>query len=164
MELSKINKRKWIVYWEWMNEAARPADEIVAIFDSRYSYDKVSFLVNIIYKQAHLTLCEMSSCKINDYKPERQFDGRMICGVNPTLVAEIADIICVSRNEESWLETVEWRPHHLSSSGKDKNGNIIVSRFQPLERKSTRLIAGPISYEMIWDRSKKRVKDRFKNN
>lgn len=114
MGTAKGNKRKWVIYWDWTSDAERRADEIVAIFDSRYSPDKVRFLMNIIYKQSRLSLHEMIEVGRDQYMPERQYDGRLTYGRNPILTGEIAEIISFHKETNSELETIIWKPHYNS--------------------------------------------------
>ncbi|MFH1021681.1 MAG: hypothetical protein V1782_13885 [Pseudomonadota bacterium] len=161
MGKTQKNKRKWVIYWDWMSDSERRADEIVAIFDSRYSADKVSFLMNIIYKQSHLSLHEMVEVDRNQYNPEIQYDGRLTCGRNPVLTGEIAEIISFHEEIDSGLETIIWKPHYIATPYHNQEGEISVTRIYPPERETTRLITGPISYECVWDRTKGQIKNKF---
>lgn len=144
-------KRKWLIYWDWANDASAVVDQVVGILDPRYGEDRIKLLVSFIYKQAHLTLEEMASAKRNDYQAERHYDGRITCGRNPELNAEIAEILRVARDPETGFETITWIPHYHAAPYKDSQGNLQVSKSQPPQKRFIRLKTGPICYELLKD-------------
>jgi hypothetical protein len=124
--------KAWLVTWEWCGEHAKREDPLAAIFDPRYSGERVRELVGFIYRSAMFTLSEQAEYarnkKHNPYPPEfgRTLDnipwsGEIICGHNPFLRARLVDDLVIERNTEG-KETASWkeRPRILSLAAQDR--------------------------------------------
>nr|NJM03439.1 hypothetical protein [Desulfobacula sp.] len=128
---SRINKsRAWLITWEKFRaeEENDQSNKIVSIFDSRVSSDKIkdyaeNFFISTQYSPFE-KITFANKRKNNPYPAEYlringiQWQGRIVCGHNPYLLARLVKNLIVVNNE-SGQEIISWEeqpiPKDLSS-------------------------------------------------
>jgi hypothetical protein len=117
MESGRMRKMKaWLVTWEWCGEHAKRNEPLAAIFNPRYSSERVRELVGFIYRSTEYSLRDQAEYarnkRYNPYPAEfgqtkdgSPWGGEIICGHNPFLRARLVDDLIIERNAEGkkWL-------------------------------------------------------------
>ncbi len=153
--------KAWIITWDWVGDAAAVVDRVAGILDSRKSPKHVAEIVEFLYAQCTANLGELSAYarnrRSNPYRAEIDFNGRIRCGRHPYLLAEVVDELKITSDPNTGIETISWvtLPVYTPS---ERGPKIITP---PMADGFTRLITGPISHELMWDRSLGRFKDKF---
>jgi GNAT superfamily N-acetyltransferase len=110
--------KAWLVTWKWFGEHAKRDDVVAAIFDPRFSGERVRQFVEFLYLTENSTLSERMSWardkKRNPY-PARfmtldgvPWHGEVHCGHNPFLFARLVDDLTVER-VEGGKEKATWK-------------------------------------------------------
>lgn len=147
--------KAWLITWEWTSDSAAVIDEVAAILSPRYSGDRVACIVEFLYAKRHATACEMAAFAGRPSKNPYRAGVGITCGHHPWLHGRKVDDLRVSKDPKSGVETVTWiepELYKLRRSGHPKR----VRDSMP--GKSVRRITGPLSDELVWDRSKNVVK------
>lgn len=153
--------KAWIITWEWVGNSAAIVDRVVGILDSRKSVKHVAEIVEFIYAQWNSNLTELSDYarkrNHNPYQAEIDFNSCIHCGGHPMLSAKIVSNLKIVTDPNTSIETISWIT--LPIYAPSELGPKLVA--QPMADSFTRLITGPVSHEMMWDRSLGRFKDKF---
>jgi len=144
--------KAWLVTWDWSGDAAAVADEVLAILNPRWSVQRVSQCVELLYAVNTSCLGELATYarwrERNPYKAE-EFEGEKIaCGHHPYLYARKVSDLIVETDPLTDLEIISWvEPdiYKLTDSGFELVGSGRRNSF-------SRRIDGPPSSELIWDR------------
>ncbi len=115
----------WLVTWEWVGEHAKVKDKIVTILNYRLSGQKVLKIVELLYVNYNYILIERlayaKNTKNNPYPAAFEiingkiWEGRIICGDNPHLVARIVDNLKVVKGENG-VEELAWEERAIPKS------------------------------------------------
>ncbi len=154
-------KRAWIITWEWMSDSASVVDSIAGIIDYRRSTKRIVDLVEFLYNLNTSNLSELAAYAKNrkniPYKAEVDFNCRITCGSHPFLYARKVQNIEVFVDSHSNIETISWEtfptyeptdsgPKKVSDTGKEGLKRIII---------------GPLLFDSMWDRKKRKIKEQY---
>ena len=103
--------KAWLVTWEWCGDHAKRDDKVAAIFNPRFSAERVRELVEFIHLSAMYTLGEQAACAQNKKRNPYPADfgatqygvtwtGEIFCGHNPYLYARLVDDLAVEDEGE----------------------------------------------------------------
>jgi hypothetical protein len=155
--------KAWLVTWEWLSNEATVADHIAAILNSRWSIQRVAQTVEFLYIKGTACASDMAAyarrSTSQPYRVEGDFNGRMTCGHNPWLFARLVSNLKVSIDPETRLETIAWIEPRVS---KPSNHGFPQVARKAFPAQSTRQLTGPLSDELIWDRSAGSLKAGWK--
>ena len=149
----------WLITWDWMGDAAAVTDEVAAILNPRYSPERIAGILEFLYAKRNSTASELATyagCPArNPYRSERQFSGSITCGHNPWLYGRIVHELSVSKDEKTGIETIAWKEPPLYKPSDHGFPEMVRDR---MPAQCVRRITGPLSDELIWDRSKGQFK------
>lgn len=151
--------RAWLITWEWIGDAASIVAKVAGILDARKSPKHVGEIVEFMYAQATSTLSELAAySKKRSNNPYRaRVDFTIQCGHHPWLFAELIDDLSITIDPQTGRETITWLTQGVHVW--DKSEIKLIS--PPMRRTFSRIVQGPISNELLWDRSLGRIKDKF---
>jgi len=154
--------KAWIIAWDWTGDYTAIADRVVGIVNARKSAKYVAEIVEFLYLQFNCNLTELLTYSTNRKKSpcraEIDFNGRILCGGNPSLKAEVVEDVRVSTDPVTGIETISWMTQPVYAPDREKFIKLVG---EPREGGFKRLITGAISQEKMWDRSLGRFKDKF---
>jgi len=123
--------RAWLVTWEWAGEHAAVDEKVAAVLNPRLSGERVREIVELLYVNARLSLCErLVYARSKRSTPYRAYfgsigrvpwTGEVICGHNPYLRARVVDNLRVRQRADGeeellWMEPPRPTPPSVSSS------------------------------------------------
>lgn len=107
----KRGVKAWLVTWEWSGDHAKRPDKVAAIFNARWSAQRVRKFVEFIYLSEY-PLSERLTYSV--HKNQNPYlatfvptTGEIHCGHNPWLHARCVDDLMVER-DASGKETAWW--------------------------------------------------------
>jgi predicted GNAT family N-acyltransferase len=110
--------KAWLVTWEWIGDHAKRDDKVAAIFNPRFSAERVRELVEFLYLTQNSTLSERMNWardkNLNPYLAQFHtldgvpWQGQIHCGHNPFLFARLVDDLAVECDAEG-NERATWR-------------------------------------------------------
>lgn len=107
--------KMWLVTWESINQEHRIKDKIAAIYNPRWSSDRVELAVELLHAASQYTVSEQlqyaNNKKFNPY-PANSYNSpgipfRITCGHNPYLEARRVSNLKVTLDAEG-NEVVSW--------------------------------------------------------
>ena len=108
----RLKARAWLVTWEWAGDHAQRCDKVAAIFNPRWSAQRVREFVEFIYLSDY-TLSERLVYAV--HKRRNPYlatfgptTGEIHCGHNPWLYARCVDDLTVERDANG-KEMVTWK-------------------------------------------------------
>lgn len=153
--------RAWLVTWEWTSPSAEVVDHVAAILPPRWTSERVSTVVELLYAQATSTLSELAAyaknVKANPYRAKVDSSGRVHCGHHPFLLAAPVKDLTVTVDDLTGCERISW--HTMPVFGHSDAGPVQISPGRPAAFQRT--IKGPLSSELTWDRATGRRKPQF---
>ncbi len=154
--------KAWLITWDWTGDAAAVADRIAGILSVRKSPQYVAEIVEFLYAQSRANIEELAAYAKNrnnvPYRAKIDFNNRIRCGHNPFLFAEQVSDLTTTTDPETGIETISWltQPEYKPM----ESGPELVSSAR--SKSCTRVVTGPLSNELMWDRKLGRFKDKFK--
>lgn len=120
----------WLIRWDSAKSNNEISSTIAAILNHRLSGMSVKKITELLYVNKYYSLTERLSYaknkqKFNSYPASFDdingvpWNGRIVCGNDPFLVAEIVDDFVVIKNE-SGLDTATWRTRKKPNSARIK--------------------------------------------
>ena len=111
-------RKAWLVTWEWAGDHAKRADKVAAILSPRLGGEHVRELVEFLYILDTASLSEKLSWAVSrDRNPYPAkfgtlngvtWEGEILCGHNPWLLARLVDDLIVERDQEG-KERATWK-------------------------------------------------------
>lgn len=151
----------WMIRWDWTGDAASIADSVVGILNFRTSKKRMMEIVEFLYAQHTANVSELAAYARRrsnmPYRAESDFNCRIRCGSNPFLCAEIVTDLEVTSDPVTGIETITWSTPPIYEPTVEGPKLSMPSRRDGFRR----LLTGPISHEMMWDRSANKFKDKF---
>jgi hypothetical protein len=110
-------KTVWLVTWEWAGEHARRDDKVAAIFNPRYSSERVRDFIERLYSSDY-SLSEKLAYALEPRKNPylaifgalngHTWTGEIICGHNPFLKGRLVDDFLIERQSDG-KEVATWK-------------------------------------------------------
>ncbi|MFA5115680.1 MAG: hypothetical protein WC486_00150 [Candidatus Omnitrophota bacterium] len=114
---SKKGIAAWLVTWECVGDHAKPERKIAAIFNPRWSAERIREYVELIYVNSYYSISERISYaknrRFNPYPAEFAringvtWQGQITCGPNPFLFARLVDNL-VAADDSDDEERIVW--------------------------------------------------------
>jgi hypothetical protein len=108
----------WLVTWECMGDHAKVDNPIAAILHYSLPAKKVKEIVELIYVNTHFSLAERLTYAKNrkntpypaeyDTIHDVSWEGRIVCGHNPSLDARLVDELTLKVDEKG-KEILTWK-------------------------------------------------------
>jgi hypothetical protein len=108
--------RAWLVTWEWVGDHAKPPKKIAELLDPRLSPERVREIVEFLYQRED-RLSDKVNWRLRKHKQPYPaefvtidgvpWQGRIICGHNPHLLARSVDSLIVSTDADG-NEVATW--------------------------------------------------------
>ena len=153
--------RAWLITWEWASDSGAVFDRIAAVLNPRLAIRTVMEHVEFLYALSTSSVENLAAYarnrKNNPYPAQLEVSGHVICGAHPWLRAQGVKDFKVASDDETGRETVSW--HTLPIYRLGPNGRETVSGGRP--ESHVRMVVGPLSRELAWDRMKGAFKDGY---
>jgi hypothetical protein len=127
MSATKSRKMKaWLVTWEWIGDHAKRDEKVAAVFNPRFSGERVRELVEALYVAENSSLREKLTWAkdrtSNPYPAEFEringvrWEGRIHCGHNPNLYARLVDDLTVEVDKDG-IDKATWKERSMPKMG-----------------------------------------------
>ncbi len=155
--------RAWLIQWDWAGDAAAVVDRVAAITNCRKSAERVAEIMELLYAQQTATIGELAAYARNPKnRPSHaliDFNSRITCGHNPWLSAQVVSELIVETDPDSLVETISYLTQPVYEPA--DTGLRLVRPATP--ESITRILTGPLSHELMRERSHNRLKDQFRH-
>ncbi len=148
--------KAWLITWDWANDAAAVADEVVGVLNPRWADRRVADIVEFLYSNATVNISELAyyakKPSNNPYRANIR-NGKILCGHNPFLYARRVSDLEIKIGSDG-RESISW----MEPPTYELKDNKVQMVKEPFPGAFTRRISGPVSHEGIWDRMNSKFK------
>ena len=143
--------KAWLITWEWGNDSAAVADQVVTVLNPHWGEARVLELVEALHAIMTSNVTQLANyAKRSSNNPCRgkSVDNRIVCGHNPWLEArQVSDLTVAT--DPAGLEVISWREPDRYALVDDRPQKVADGRKREFHRRVT----GPPCHEAIWDRA-----------